>query len=323
MSTPIRWGILATGSIATTFVRDLRLLPDAEVVAVGSRSAAAAERFAAVHNIPRAYGSWQELADDPDIDVVYVATPHSAHYTATLACLRAGKAALTEKPLTIDLAQADALIRQARRSGVFLMEAMWTRCFPAITRARTLAADGEIGRVTSVHADFGLVAPDDPTHRLHARELAGGALLDVGVYPVTLAHMFLGVPDEIAAWADLSQQGVDLNTGMVFGYATGALAALTCSLVGDTQRTAVITGTAGRIELPRDFFMAESFTVYRGEQAEVVTMPHEGAGYHFEAAEVHRCLRAGLTESTLVPLSETLAVMSILDRVRAQIGVRY
>jgi predicted dehydrogenase len=332
VTTPVRWGILATGGIAAAFVNDLRLLPDAEVAAVGSRSAAAAERFAATHDIPRAHASWQALADDPDVDVVYVATPHSAHHAATLMALRAGKPTLTEKPVTVDLATATELVDLARRSGTFFMEAMWTRCFPAIARARELVAAGAIGRVTNVHADFGLIAPDDPLHRLHARELAGGALLDVGVYPVTLAHLFLGPPDEVRAWARLSRYGTDENTAMIFGYASGALASLTCSLVGDTQRTGVITGTEGRIDLPRNFFMPSQLTVHRaaatdgmagGAAAEVIDLPHEGLGYHFEAAEVQRCLRAGLTESPLAPLDETLSVMSTLDRVRAEIGLSY
>jgi predicted dehydrogenase len=332
VTTPIRWGILATGGIAAAFVNDLRLLPDAEVVAVGSRSAGAADRFAATHGIPRAYASWQALADDPDVDVVYVATPHSAHHAATLTTLRAGKPTLTEKPLTVDVATATELVELARSSGTFFMEAMWTRCLPAVARAQQLVAAGAIGRVTNVHADFGMVAPDDPAHRLHAKELAGGALLDVGVYPITLAHLFLGRPDEVRAWARLGPQGTDQNTAMIFGYASGALASLTCSLVGDTQRTGVITGTAGRIEFPRNFFMARQLTVYRAdagdgmggsEAGEVIALPHDGLGYHFEAAEVHRCLRAGLTESPLVPLAETLAVMSTLDRVRAEIGLTY
>lgn len=331
-----RWGILATGGIAAAFVNDLRLLPDAEVVAVGSRSAAAAERFAATHGIPRAHASWQALADDPDVDVIYVATPHSAHHAATLTTLRAGKPTLTEKPLTLDLATATELIELARSTGTFFMEAMWTRCLPAIARARQLVAAGAIGRVTGVHADFGLVAPDDPTHRLQAKELGGGALLDLGVYPVTLAHLFLGPPDEVRAWSRLGPQGTDQNTAMIFGYASGALASLTCSLIGETPRTGVISGTAGRIELPPGFFSAQQLTVYRtdaadgtddgtddGADAEVIELPHEGLGYHFEAAEVHRCLRAGLTESPLVPLAESLAVMETLDRVRAEIGLTY
>lgn len=321
--TPIRWGILATGRIAAAFVADLRLLHDASVVAVGSRSLAAARRFADAHGIGRAYGSWADLVADPEVDVVYVATPHSAHHAATLACLRAGKAALTEKPLTLDAAQAAELVEVARREGVFLMEAMWTRCFPAVAHARRLVDDGVIGRVTTVHADFGDLAPSDPGHRLLARELGGGALLDLGVYPVTLAHLFLGAPDSVRAWADVGPEGTDRNTAMILGYDSGALASLTCSLVGVTPTTAVITGTAGRIEFPPDFYRPDRLTVLRGAERQVVLLPHEGRGYQFEAAEVHRCLRAGLTESPLVPHDESVAVMRTLDRVRAEIGVTY
>jgi predicted dehydrogenase len=324
VSSTVKWGILATGGIATQFVNDLRLLPDAEVVAVGSRSDASARRFADTHGIPRAHGSWQGLAEDPEVDVIYVATPHSAHREATLACFRAGKAALTEKPVTVDLPGASELVEEARRAGVFFMEAMWTRCFPAVAKALALVADGAIGRVTGVHADFGFVGPDDPTHRLNARELAGGALLDLGIYPVTMAHLFLGAPDHVRAWADLGPTGVDRNTAIVLGYASGALASLTCSLVGDTPRTATVTGTAGRIEFTRDFFMPRGLVLRRGDNdPETIDLPHDGNGYHFEAAEVQRCLRAGLLESPLVPHAETLAVMTTLDRVRAEIGLTY
>jgi predicted dehydrogenase len=325
MTDRVRWGILSTGAIARAFVADLRLVPDAEVVAVGSRSQDTADRFAAQHAIPRAYGSWRALAEDPGVDVVYVATPHVAHHAATLTCLRAGKATLTEKPFAIDLAQARELVEAARSAGVFLMEAMWTRCFPVIHTVAGLLADGAIGTVVDVHADFGVAGRFGPTHRLRARELGGGALLDLGVYPVTLAHLVLGAPDEVTAWARLTPEGVDENTGMLFGYRSGALAALTCSITGDTGRRAVITGTGGRIELDRDFFRPTGYTLHRGyrEPPQRVEAPVEGQGYHFEAAEVHRCLREGLTESPVVPLAETLAVMATLDAVRDRIGVRY
>jgi predicted dehydrogenase len=323
MTAPIRWGILATGRIAATFVTDLKTLSDAQTVAVGSRSPEAAERFAEAHGIPRAHGSWQALADDPDVDVVYVATPHSAHYQATMTVLNAGKAALTEKPIALDTAQATGLVQAARDRNVFLMEAMWTRFFPAIARAQELIAEGAIGRVTGVHSDFGFTASDDPAHRLNAKELGGGALLDLGIYPVTIAHLFLGPPDEIRAWADLGEQGTDRNTAMIFGYASGALATLTCSLVGQTPTIAVISGSAGRIELPSRFIRPHNLTLYRGEQAEVIDLPVDGVGYHLEAAEVHRCLRAGRIESSVMTHAETLSVMTTLDRVREQIGVSY
>jgi predicted dehydrogenase len=321
---PVRWGILATGGIATLFVEDLRLLPDAEVAAVGSRSREAAEAFAARHGIPRAYGSWAELAADPDVDVVYVATPHSGHHAATQVCLAAGKAVLCEKPFTLDRATSAELIELARKQDAFLMEAMWTRCNPSVLRARQLIADGAIGEVTTVQADFGVAGPFPPEHRMRAKALGGGALLDLGVYPVTIAHIFLGAPDHVTAWARLSDEGVDENTGIVFGYDSGAVAALTCGIVGSTPGNAAITGTAGRIELEPPAFVPSGLTLTRlGAEPEVMPMPMPGRGYQYEAAEVHRCLRAGELESPLVPHATTLEIMGLLDDVRAQIGVSY
>src|SRR5262245_9811712 len=227
---PIRWGILATGSIAAKFTEDLGLLPDAEVLAVGSRSLVAAKSFAERYGVTRAHGSWAELAGDPDVDVVYVATPHTAHYAATMTCLDAGKAVLCEKPLTLDATQARQLARAAGAGGLFLMEAVWTRCLPAVLEMVKLVADGAIGAVTAVHADFGLAGPFAASHRLRDPALGGGALLDLGIYPVTMAHLLLGVPAEIRAWAKLSPEGVDENTGMILGYDSGAVAALTCGI---------------------------------------------------------------------------------------------
>jgi predicted dehydrogenase len=323
MADRVRWGILSTGHIAEAFVSDLQRMPDAEVVAVGSRSTEAAEVFARRFGIERAHGSWQALADDPDVDAVYVATPHHAHFEASLLAVRAGKATLTEKPFTLDAPSAQLLIETAQANGVFLMEAMWMRCIPAIRRIAGMIADGAIGDVTAVHADFGLQGPFDETHRLRARALGGGALLDLGVYPITFAQLFLGTPTTIEAWARLSPAGVDENTGILLGYDSGALAVLTCSLIGDTARRAVVTGTAGRFEVPRGFFRPTEFTLWRGAESERVELPFDGLGYHFEAAEVHRCLREGLLESPVLPHAETLAVMRTLDAVRVKIGVSY
>jgi predicted dehydrogenase len=323
MAARTRWGILATGGIAASFVADLALLPDAEVAAVGSRRRDTAEAFAAKHGIPRAYGSWAELAADPELDVIYVATPHSAHHEATDLCLRGGKPVLCEKPFTLDRASAADLVATARERGLFLMEAMWTRTLPAIRRMREVVADGAIGEVTAVYADFAISAPLPPTHRLRARELGGGALLDLGVYPVTFAHMFLGVPDRINALASLTPEGIDENTAMIFGYDSGALASLHCGIISAGSVSATVVGTRGRIMVPDNFFRTAGFTLVRDGQAERVTLPQRGIGLGYEAEEVMACLAAGRTESELVPLATTLDVMGILDEVRAQIGVAY
>lgn len=321
---PVRWGILSTGWIADRFAEDLRLLPDAEITAVGSRSTAAAETFAARHGIPRAYGSWAELAADPRVDVVYVATPHAGHYSATELCLLAGKAVLCEKPFTLDRASSATLVELARTRGTFLMEAMWTRCNPAVLKARQLVADGAIGEVTTVQADFGVAGPFPPEHRMRAKVLGGGALLDLGVYPVTLAHLFIGAPDHIRAWAKLTEEGVDENTGIVFGYDSGAVATLTCGIMGATPVAATITGTRGRIELTPPAFVPPGFTLHRdGAEPEVFSDPPAGTGYQFEAAEVQRCLRQGTVESPLVPHATTLEIMGLLDEIRGLIGVSY
>ncbi|RKN39090.1 Gfo/Idh/MocA family protein [Micromonospora endolithica] len=319
-----RWGILATGHIAGQFAEDLRLVPDAELVAVGSRTAESAERFAQRHGARRAYASWAELAADADLDVVYVATPHAAHHAAALTCLRAGRAVLLEKPFTLDSSTSRELVDTARDAGVFLMEAMWMRTNPLIRRMCELLADGAIGAVTGVQADFGVAGPFPPEHRMRARTLGGGALLDLGVYPVSLAHLLLGVPDQVRAWAKISPELVDENTGIVLGYDSGAVATLSCGMVGATPLVASITGTGGRIDLPTPFFRPGSFTLHRaGADPETHTAELVGNGYQYEAEEVQRCLAAGLRESPLVPHAATLEVMALLDDIRAQIGVDY
>ncbi|MFI6760496.1 Gfo/Idh/MocA family protein [Micromonospora sp. NPDC050417] len=319
-----RWGILATGHIAARFVEDLRLLPDAEVVAVGSRSVDAARLFADHHDIPRAYGSWAELAADDEVDVVYVATPHAAHFDATMTCLEAGRAVLCEKPFTLDLATSTTLIETARARDVFLMEAMWMRCNPTVLRVLDLIAEGAIGSVTAIQAAFGVSGPFPPEHRMRAKSLGGGALLDLGVYPISLAHVVLGRPDHVRSWAKISPEGVDENTGIIFGYDSGAVASLSCGMVGETPLTGTITGTTGRIELSTPFFRPAGATVYRaGAEPELLPAELVGNGYQYEAAEVQRCLAAGLKESPLVPHAVTLDVMDLLDGIRTQIGVTY
>jgi predicted dehydrogenase len=322
----IRWGILSTGGIARAFTEDLAHVPGARAHAVGSRSLEAAQRFAGAHGIPNAYGSWAELAADPEIDVVYVAPPHSAHHAATLVCLEAGRAVLCEKPFTINLAQTREVVDTARRKGLFLMEAMWTYCNPLIRRMVELIADGAIGEVRMVQADFGIVGPPEVTHRLRDPHQGGGALLDLGVYPISFAHLVLGAPQAVSAWAKLTPEGVDETTGVLFGYDSGAVATLSCSIAASGANNAVVAGTEGRIDLPQGSFNPARMILHRlGREPEDVQprVPTVGVGYGHEAAEVMRCLAAGELESPIVPLDGSLAVMATLDAIRELIKVRY
>jgi predicted dehydrogenase len=322
--TSVRWGVLGTGGIATAFASDLPRVPGAELAAVGSRRPETAAAFAERHGFARAHGSWAELAADDAVDVVYVATPHAYHLPAALTCLQGGKAVLCEKPMTLDLPSSAQLVQEARTRGLFLMEAMWMRCNPAVRRVVELIADGAIGEVTAVHADFGLQGPFEPQHRLRDPALGGGALLDLGIYPVNLAHLILGAPATVTSWAHLTPEGVDDNTGVLLGYDSGAVAALTCGIVGATRNAAAITGTRGRIDLPPQFYRPESFTLHRSSaSAEVFDFPFEGRGYQYEVAEVQRCLRAGELESPLMSHETTLEMMTLLDTIRSQIGVTY
>jgi predicted dehydrogenase len=323
----VRWGILATGGIAARFTSDLADLPDAEVVAVGSRSEASARTFADRFGIPRAHGSWEALAEDDGIDVVYVATPHTAHRAAAGLCLEAGRNVLCEKPFTLNLREAAELVALAREHGRFLMEAMWMYCGPLVRRLKALVDDGAIGEVRTVQADFGLAGPFPSAHRLRDPNLGGGALLDLGVYPVSFAQLLLGEPSDVRAKAVLSPEGVDLQTGAVLSWDSGALAQVHCSITGGTAGGASVTGSRGRIDIPSGFFSPERFVLHRDGQdpEEFAADPADGphTSMRHEALEVMRALRAGETESPVVPLEGTLAVMRTLDTIREHIGVRY
>ncbi|HKE65591.1 MAG TPA: Gfo/Idh/MocA family oxidoreductase [Micromonosporaceae bacterium] len=334
MTEPIRWGVVATGGIATSFVTDLARVPDAEVVAVASRSDDSAGRFATENQIAHPYGTWDALAADPDVEIVYVAGPHPAHHPAARMMLDAGKAVLCEKPLTVNAAQAEDLIAVARERRVFLAEAMWTRTLPAVRRAVELVADGAIGQVAAVTADFSFASGVGPEHRLRNPVLGGGALLDVGVYVLALAQLFLGTPDDVTGYARMRPEGVDAGTAILLGYRPGrddmpswradhAYAALTCASDVSGASTATISGTEGRIEIPPRFHRPEALDVWRGLEHEHLDLPIEGHGLRFPAIEAMRCMRAGLIESPLLPHGATLAVMRTMDQIRRQAGIRY
>lgn len=317
---PIRWGILGTGWIAQRFTEDLLRLPGHVVSAVGSRAQHTAETFAQQHGIARAFGSYEQLAADGEFDVAYVATPHSYHLAHASLCLMEGRAVLVEKPFTTGAADAERLIALARDRQLFAMEAMWTRFNPLITRLRSLVADGAIGEVVAVQADFGFTSPYDPAHRHWSPELAGGALLDLGVYPLYFTWMLLGAPDSIQATGAFAPTGVDANTGILLGYTSGAVALLHCNLRADSPWTAAVTGTTGRIEVAKPFFRPDSMTLHRKDaEPETFTTDVPGHGYTYQAEEVGRCLRAGELESPLMPLDETLALHGTLDTILARL----
>ncbi|MGI6376702.1 MAG: Gfo/Idh/MocA family protein [Anaerolineae bacterium] len=321
MSDRFNWGILGPGRIAHRFATDLRRLPDARLLAVGSRDAGRAEAFAREYGAPRTYNSYAALASDPDVQAIYVATPHPLHLDTARLCLQQGKAVLCEKPLTANLAQAEALAASARQHGAFLMEAMWTRFNPVMVQVRAWLAEGRIGEPRIVTADFGFAAAVNPEARLFNRALAGGALLDVGVYVVSLAHMVYGsAPTRIEATAAVGETGVDEQTALSLAFAGGGLASLTCAIRTNTPQLARIDGTAGRITIPA-FWHATEATL-EPHDGEPVTV-HGDASYHYEAAEVMACVRAGRLESASMPLDESVAIAATLDAARRAVGVRY
>lgn len=321
---PVRWGILGTGNIANQFAKGLAALEDAELVAIGSRRAESANRFADTYNVPNRHDSYEALAADPDVEIVYVATPHVYHAENSLLCLNAGKGVLCEKPFTLNTAQAQRVIDVARQQQIFLMEAVWTRFLPHLDEAMRLVADGAIGEVTMLQANFGFRTQVDAASRLFDPALGGGALLDVGIYPVYLAHLLLGKPQEVRSLAHLGSTGVDEQAAFLFGYTGGAVAVLSTAIRADLPHTAVIAGTAGRIVLNERWWAPSSFTLQRdGHSEETITPSIIGNGYNYEAAEAGRCLRAGLLESAKLPHQLTLDVMQSMDALRAEWGLRY
>jgi predicted dehydrogenase len=319
LTAPLRWGVLGTGGIAATFAADLALSDSGRVVAVGSRRIETAEVFAERFGIPNRHGSYEALVADPEVDVVYVATPHPLHHPHARLALRAGKPVLVEKPFTVDAAQARELVAIARDAGLFLMEAMWTRFLPHVAEIRRLLAEGALGEIVSLSADHGQWFAPDADFRLFAPALGGGALLDLGIYPVSFASMVLGAPERVVSLITPAFTGVDAQTSMLFGYASGAQAILTCTLSAATATRAAIVGTDARIEIDAAFYAPTSFTlISRTGERSRFEAPHEGRGLRHQADEVARCLRAGLRESPLMPLDESVAIMATIDTVLAQ-----
>jgi len=331
---PLRWGVVATGNIARTVTADLALLEDAVLQAVSSRSEASAAAFAAEFGFITSYHDggtngpdapgYLQLVRDPAVDVVYIATPHAQHYDIAKAALEAGKHVLCEKALTITAAEARSLIVLARAKHLFLMEAVWARFVPGFQRALEIISAGEIGEVQWVRADLGFPAPLDDAARIWAPADGGGALLDISVYPLLWAWATLGRPATVSATGALTALGVDSQNTLTLSYESGAQAQLISYLTAHGPRVATVAGTKGYIETigsvnnPQGLRISVGWNDERTEKFE-----HPGSGYTYQLREVTRCIQAGLTESTTMPLDDTLAIMELFDEARRQLGVSY
>ena len=322
MST-FKWGILGPGGIARAFAKDLQLLEGHEVAAVGSRTLSNAQEFAKTFG-GTAYGSYEELVADPTVDAIYVATPHPSHKENVITALNAGKPVLCEKPFAVNAHEAREMVAAAEKNGVALMEAMWARFLPHYADVREIIASGVLGQILTVQADHGQRLADRNIPRLVEPSLAGGALLDLGIYPVSFAHMILGNPEKITASAVLTEKGVDAQTSMIFDYADGAQAILTTTMIEQTPCRAVVAGVNGWLEIDRTFYNPTSMRVVLFDGS-VTQYPHTYTGHGLrEQAEVFKQLvQSGKSQSEILTWKDTVDIMGTLDAVRTQIGLRY
>ena len=324
MSQEFKWGILGTGGIARAFARDLTFLNNHIVAAVGSRTKESAEEFAIEFPGCTAHGSYEELVANSEIDAIYVATPHPMHLANTILALEAGKPVLCEKPFTINSSQARAMVEASIENNVALLEAMWMRFLPHIHQVRKIIASGILGEIISVTADHGQRLADQGIARLVEPSLAGGALLDLGIYPVSFAHMVLGAPESVQASAVMTDKGVDASTSMIFAYASGAQAILTTTMVAQTPCRAVISGVNGWLEIDRTFYNPTTMRVhlYDGTTTEYPSN-YQGHGLREQAIEFADIVRAGKFESEHLTHKHTLEIMELMDLIRNKIGLKY
>jgi dihydrodiol dehydrogenase / D-xylose 1-dehydrogenase (NADP) len=320
----INWGILGTGTIAGRFAEGLSYARGAQLLAVGSRAENSAQTFSTLYDVPRYYGAYEGLVQDPDVDVVYISSPHAFHYEHTLLALRAGKAVLCEKPITINAAEASELVRESRERGLFLMEAMWTRFFPLMRELGKLLAEQVIGDLHNLIANFGIRSSIEMSERLFRLELGGGALLDLGVYLVSLASLLFGEPDRIVSMVDLGESGVDEQASIILGFPTRAQASLYTAIHTETPKEAIILGSKGRIHIHPNFHRPTQLALKVYDDPDrLIKKPIVGNGMNYEADEVMQCLRAGLTESPTMPLDESVSIMRTLDKIRDPWNLRY
>ena len=322
MSKDFRWGIIGTGGIARTFARDLTFTQGHVVAAVGSRELSKAETFAQEFNAAP-YGSYEELVQQ-EVDGVYVATPHPMHAPNTILALENGKPVLCEKPFAVNSRESAAMIETARRNNLLLVEAMWSRFLPTYRKIRDLMRSELLGEVQAISADFGELLPECRHHRLHSPALAGGSLLDLGIYPISFAFMLLGKPSLVTAKAEFTLSGVDSNTFVTFRYQNGARAELSCSLALKTPCTAEVKGTKGSLFIDGEFFRPTSMRLIRtsGESIEF-SNGYTGSGLREQAIEFAKLISEGKKESDLMTHNDTQSIMETMDEIRSQIGLRY
>ena len=324
MKKSIKWGILGPGKIAKKVARDIQLSENGELYAVASRELKRAQHFSKTFNVPVFYGSYIELLKDENIDVVYIATPHTFHFEHTMLALNHRKHVLCEKPLAMNIQQVEIMVKEARSRRLFLMEGIWTRFIPATEKLIQLLDDRLIGDVISIRADFGFKSSMDLKGRLFEKKLGGGSLLDIGIYPVYLSLLILGVPNEIMAMARMTKTGVDSFTSIMFNYSNQAKASLESTLEAHTPIEALIYGTKGKIRLASRFHHSERLEVFENEGVkEQFDLKYLGNGYVHEINEVNQCLFNQKVESSKLPLSMSMQLISTLDKVRAKIGLRY
>ena len=318
-----RWGILGTGGICGAFAEGLTSIPSAKLVAVGSRAKKTANAFADKWDIPNRHASYEALVADPEVDAIYIGTPHHLHCENALLCLNAGKAVLVEKPFSINAAEAKLMIQTARRKKVFLMEAMWSRFLPAVAKARDLVASGAIGEVRMISSDFGFRAGVDPKSRLFDPAMGGGGLMDVGVYAVSLCNMFLGESKKVASLADMCETGVDGQAAAVIKYGGGELGLISTGVRTTTPAEARILGTDGYVEMHQPWWRNGLVTLHNDKGSKTFKTSFKGNGYNLQAVEVGKCLAAGKLESDVMPWADSLAVMKTMDAIRAEWPLRY
>jgi predicted dehydrogenase len=323
VSAPIRWGILGAGGIAATVSADIAASDASILGAVGARDGRRAAEFADQHGVARSYGSYRELVEDADLDVIYVATTHAQHHEHARLALEAGKPVLVEKAFTLNARQAREVVATARARRLFCMEAMWMRFNPLIVEAQRLVDSGHIGDVVNVRADLSRHFDYRPEHRLFDLAAGGGALLDLGVYPLTFAWLFLGQPDTVQATGTRSPTGSDASAAVQLGYRTGQVAQVHTSATFHSPLGGLVVGTRGWIRVDSPLHRPVSITVHTDDDERVITKDLPGRGYGLEVAEVERCLHAGELESPVVPLEDTVAILAIIEDARAQLAVRY